>query len=183
MFSFIDLFCQMGKIRQSFVALDQTIFHKVTSLPHSKWLNLVMYFFTLAGYAAAIWHLIALLASYFLNNFNIIFVIIPTELCLYALISIMKKKVHRQRPLVDQKIRFLFRGTDIYSFPSGHAASSFTAFFILARFLPTYTWALLVLCLLICLSRLYLSQHYVSDVLFGMLLGTLVGQTVVIFIL
>jgi len=60
------------------------------------------------------------------------------------------------------------------SFPSGHAATSFAIWFILAALRPSRTWQ--VCCcscaILIALSRVYLSEHFLNDVIAGSALGT-----------
>jgi membrane-associated phospholipid phosphatase len=67
-----------------------------------------------------------------------------------------------------------------FTFPSGHAATAFVLCFILAL-LSKRTWVRLLLILsawIIAFSRVYLSQHFLEDILFGSLLGIL---SVIIF--
>ena len=69
------------------------------------------------------------------------------------------------------------------SFPSGHAAISFAVAATIYQCLPknkkTYGIALLVLSSLIALSRLYVGVHYPTDVITGILTGTLISIFVV----
>jgi membrane-associated phospholipid phosphatase len=60
-----------------------------------------------------------------------------------------------------------------HSFPSGHTATAFSTALLLATVLKKRSWALLLplVPFLVAYSRVYLAQHYVSDVLGGMLLG------------
>ncbi len=64
-----------------------------------------------------------------------------------------------------------------YAFPSGHTTAAFsycTALFLLLREKKKkIAWLLPLLAVLVGLSRIYLMVHYASDVLFGMLIGTL----------
>ena len=60
------------------------------------------------------------------------------------------------------------------SFPSGHATSVFAVACAFAYFYPSLRWPLYLLAICISLGRLYLDRHYVSDVLAGALLGTIV---------
>lgn len=64
-----------------------------------------------------------------------------------------------------------------FSFPSGHASSSFAAATALALsgINKKYTIPAFVLAVLIALSRLYVGVHYPSDVLAGMLTGLTCG--------
>lgn len=61
-----------------------------------------------------------------------------------------------------------------YSFPSSHTATSFGIAFLIAHFYPVLTFQLLAYATasLIGFSRIYLGEHYPSDVLFGAALGT-----------
>ncbi len=65
-----------------------------------------------------------------------------------------------------------------FSFPSGHTAAGFTYFFFLGL-CATSNWQR-VICLLFAvmvgLSRVYLAQHFVSDVTAGSLVGVLVAS-------
>jgi len=65
-----------------------------------------------------------------------------------------------------------------FSFPSGHASSSFAAAVALALAGPGKKWAIpaFTLALLICFSRMYVGVHYPSDVLGGLLIGSLCGH-------
>ncbi len=66
------------------------------------------------------------------------------------------------------------------SMPSGHAATAFAAATALAMMFPRLRWAAYALAALICVSRVYLGVHYVSDVVVGALLGALIGVAVVL---
>lgn len=62
----------------------------------------------------------------------------------------------------------------VHSFPSGHTASAF-AFFIFLAFIgqKNKTWQVLcaILAMLVAYSRVYLSQHFISDVVAGTVVG------------
>jgi len=68
-----------------------------------------------------------------------------------------------------------------YSFPSGHASSSFATATVIARYfgwkfgVPAYAAATYV-----AASRLSENQHYLSDVVFGASLGVMAGRTVTV---
>ena len=66
------------------------------------------------------------------------------------------------------------------SMPSGHAATAFAAATALALLFPRLRLAAYALAALICVSRVYLGVHYVSDVVVGALLGALIGVAVVL---
>ena len=62
------------------------------------------------------------------------------------------------------------------SFPSGHTTAAFElgiAMFLALK--KKYSWVFPVFSVLVGLSRIYLMVHYVTDVLGGMVIGTLAG--------
>ena len=92
-------------------------------------------------------------------------VLLASYTALYLILSVIKQYASRIRP----------DGSDWLSFPSRHATF---AFFIAITF-PTknknvkralYGWAALI-----CISRLVLAEHWLSDVVFGAGLGLLTG--------
>ena len=87
--------------------------------------------------------------------------------------------VHRMRPY-DSGITHLFieRSPD-FSFPSDHATASFaiaSAFLVKGR----RSWGILfgLAALIICLSRVFLGTHYLSDVIAGAFTGILASVAV-----
>ncbi|MGN0343010.1 MAG: phosphatase PAP2 family protein [Roseburia sp.] len=90
---------------------------------------------------------------------------------------ILKNLVARVRPyeVVDGLNRIIDAQID-FSFPSGHTGSSFASGVVCFKELPKqYGIPLLVLAFLIAFSRLYVGVHYPTDVLAGMVIGTIVA--------
>ncbi len=60
------------------------------------------------------------------------------------------------------------------SFPSGHTTTAFTVFFMIALIVRnnTFKLALFVVALLTAYSRVYLSQHFLIDIVVGSFVGT-----------
>ena len=90
---------------------------------------------------------------------------------------LLKNLVARTRPYeVIEGLTYLVRRPSEFSFPSGHAGSSFAAACVMLRRLPKrYGIPAFVLAVLIALSRLYVGVHYPSDVLFGVISGVLIS--------
>jgi membrane-associated phospholipid phosphatase len=67
-----------------------------------------------------------------------------------------------------------------YSFPSGHTATVFGLFIVLALFSTKriVQFCMFFLALLTAYSRIYLSQHFLIDIYFGGLIGFLVAITI-----
>ena len=95
-----------------------------------------------------------------------------------ALLNIgLKHLFERGRPVLDDPLFTL----PTYSFPSGHAMASTVFYGLLATYFwqnrATRPWALIaigaatLMVALVCLSRVYLGLHYLSDVLGGVAEG------------
>lgn len=91
----------------------------------------------------------------------------------------IKHAVHRARPFVDHPIVQLHT----YSFPSGHAAGSAALYTFVAIWLcwhfretsPVHRGAVVALCIVmtlwVCVARVYLGVHFLSDVSAGVMVG------------
>ena len=92
---------------------------------------------------------------------------------------VLKRLVLRPRPyLVVQGLVCLVPPESSTSFPSGHAASSFVCAYLLTCIFGKKGALAYIPAALIAVSRVYVGVHYLSDVLAGMALGTLVGAAV-----
>ena len=93
----------------------------------------------------------------------------------------IKSIVKRKRPChVYPNVDMLIAIPNDYSFPSGHTTSSFACSTVMMMYFPLLGIVGYVYATLTAFSRLYLFVHYLSDVLFGMALGILIGWLVVI---
>ncbi|ALO45682.1 phosphatase PAP2 family protein [Pseudohongiella spirulinae] len=88
----------------------------------------------------------------------------------------LKNAFKRRRPFrVVQAMAPALNPSDEFSFPSGHTTAAFMMAALLSTFFPAlsligYCWACLI-----GLSRIMLRVHFLSDVLAGALLGTLIA--------
>ncbi len=81
------------------------------------------------------------------------------------------------RPAATLKNLHFVQGVDLHyynSFPSGHTATAFALFFALSLMMESKPakWLFFVVAILIGYSRIYLSQHFLTDVLGGSITGT-----------
>lgn len=92
----------------------------------------------------------------------------------WIIVFFLKELIDRKRPETDS--------THVFSngsFPSGHSATAFLTATILSFFTNLQIF-LYFLAGLIAFSRLYLENHYLSDVLVGALIGLSVGAALLI---
>jgi undecaprenyl-diphosphatase len=96
---------------------------------------------------------------------------------------VLKDRVRRPRPhggdpgVSGLPTRTYFPA-DCYSFPSGHALNAFAVGSLLALSFPPFAAAVLVVAASIAASRVLLGEHYLTDVVAGVVLGSVAGTTV-----
>lgn len=88
----------------------------------------------------------------------------------------LKNAFKRRRPFrVVQAMAPALNPSDEFSFPSGHTTAAFMMAALIAVFFPALTAIAYLWASLIGLSRIMLRVHFLSDVLAGALLGTLIA--------
>ena len=92
----------------------------------------------------------------------------------------IKSFVERPRPFQTLEGVRLFLGPHSgFSFPSGHATTSFCLATVIAMRYPKARYPIFIVAILVALSRSYVGVHYPSDILVGSILGILVGYIVI----
>lgn len=105
---------------------------------------------------------------------QIVLCILFAEIAGLFAIVILRYATKRQRPPASRH-QFWFSPWNKYSFPSHHAFRSFMVATILAIKYPISIPVLFIVAVSIGFSRIYLSKHYLTDVIAGALLGIFVG--------
>lgn len=91
---------------------------------------------------------------------------------------IIKPIVSRTRPYMAlEHLSRLVPVEKSFSFPSGHAATAFAVAYVMVRKIPfRYGISCITLAILMAFSRVYVGVHYPSDVIFGAIVGIIIGE-------
>lgn len=163
-------------IISTLVNIDQTILFFIQGL-HNQFLDKLMIAATILGDKGAIWICISFILI-MNKKTRTIGIITLFSLVLSTILGegIIKHLVQRTRPYINfPTIKLLIKETTYYSFPSGHATSSFAAAYVLGKYLKRYAIIFWLMAGLISVSRIYLFMHYPSDIIAGIALGLTVG--------
>lgn len=166
---------------ETLLTLDGNILLWIQENLRADWLSPVMLTITKLGSLGFIWILCSLALLCFKKTrwagaagiLALVFSLMLNNVLLKHLFS-------RTRPyeVVEGLILMTKKATD-FSFPSGHAGSSFaaaTAIFLMLKGIANRArWVPVVFAFLMAFSRLYIGIHYPSDVICGALTGTLCG--------
>lgn len=144
---------------------------------HRSWLTPIMSFFSHPPYWRHLMLLIVLTALILGSNrvrWQIGYLLLAT-LCSEHTCNLIKELVKRVRPDGDRPTGNFWEKLGHYSFPSSHAANMFCAAVFTIHYwsyigIFLFGWAVLV-----TFSRVYLRNHYPSDVLAGGLIGAAYG--------
>lgn len=145
-------------------------------------LNGIMKFFTWTG-KGYVWVFVATTINT-INHFALI--VNPyfpkaffAPLFVWAINWVIKRKVKRDRPPVaNAGIIGLTKTPPCYSFPSSHAGSTFSFFFILLWWKFSEAEWIAYWATIVSFSRMYLGVHYLTDVIAGILVGLLASGIV-----
>lgn len=162
------------------VSMDMQIIQWVSGLEFPKVLDGFMAFLTTIGNAGLVWIAIILLLLIFKKTRGLgIAAAIALILNTLLVNGILKPLVDRPRPfMIMEGIDLLIKEpSEPFSFPSGHASSSFAvaAALFFASHRNKYTYLAIALAALITLSRLYFCVHFPSDVIVGSVIGITMG--------
>ena len=156
---------------------DKIGFHLVLNAFHTPMLDTFFKYFTYVG--AWVPCAVAVVLLIF-RKWKIASVILVGQLVATLITTPLKHIIRAKRPsaiLSDLGINFpVVEGVDLHStlsFPSGHTSAAFAFCFAVALFCPR--WWQKLLCLFVAVlcgySRIYLSQHFLEDVLAGSMVG------------
>jgi undecaprenyl-diphosphatase len=166
----------MSKMLAVFYGFECRLFQKVNRHFDKKLLNLFFRSITHLGGASTIGITLFLLLF---SSRDTRLLAISSALALTAShipVHLLKELLPRKRPyLTLEKTKYPEEPLQDHSFPSGHTTAIFSIITPYILFYPDLTTGLLSLALCVGISRIYLGLHYPSDVIAGVILGTLTG--------
>lgn len=86
---------------------------------------------------------------------------------------IIKNVVHRPRPWTVAEFDLLIKKPGEFSFPSGHTVNAFAVAVVIFMYYKKPGIAAIIYSVLLGISRIYLCVHYPTDVLAGVVIGTI----------
>ncbi|MDD3223144.1 MAG: phosphatase PAP2 family protein [Clostridium sp.] len=160
---------------------DNLILISIKNNMHGYIADKIMIMSTDLGNMAIAWVVIAI-ALIISKRYRKVGVMVLAALLLSTILGevILKNLVKRPRPcFYIPQVDMIIKKPTSYSFPSGHAMSSFAAAGVISKYLKKYAVVFYVLALVIAFSRLYLYVHYPTDVIVGIILGIIVSRFVI----
>lgn len=154
--------------------LDRKITYFMQYKLSNPLLDKIMLFFTYMGNFCSLW-ILFILAFYFGGEKRYAYLMVIALLVTNAVNNgLLKAMFRRKRPFEQYEDITIFIN-DPYgsSFPSGHSATSFSAAVVIAAFHPIIGAIALFVAAGVAVSRLYLRVHFFTDVLCGVITGTL----------
>jgi len=144
--------------------------HRVGALDHPfVWLSAT-------GVFGLVWIVLGAVVAVALRRLSVFLLVVVADVLADLAASGLQAAVGRPRP--DETHRLV--EVSSFSFPSGHAATSFACALVLASFVPRLAVAFFALATLMAFSRLYLGVHYPLDVLGGGVLGLATATTLLL---
>lgn len=163
--------------------MDSKIFYFINKNLSNPFFDFIMPFFSYIGWGGIIWIVISFYLIFFdKKEGKTTGILSLIGLILSAILSevILKNIFCRMRPYeVLKNVNLLVMKEKSFSFPSGHAVSSFTSAIILGYGKKIKFYIFLLLAILISFSRIYCGVHYPSDVLSGTFLGIFLGSSLI----
>ena len=151
----------------------------VALMPRNAITDSLFLFLSLSGLTVFIWLILLIFMILWEEKRHkefIIYFLLAFITTSFLVNILIKNIVKRDRPYVVKRLAVTACPQD-FSFPSGHAAGAFTGAVVFACFDKKRRYLYFTIATLIAFSRIYLHCHYLSDVVFGALIGYGVGKT------
>jgi len=159
---------------------DHKLMHRVNQWTPPRWIRVWMVYATRAG-DGWLWYGMGLMILLFGGDQRWVAVgaaALAAGLGI-AIFLRLKKSTGRRRPCVfEPHCWATLLPPDQFSFPSGHTITAFAVAVSLSRFYPELAAGLLFCAVSVAASRILLGMHFLSDVLAGAAIGTMLAYGV-----
>ena len=110
------------------------------------------------------------------GRYRAFFAGLVAALACILLFQLVKPLSRRRRPCeIEPHCWAVISPPDRFSFPSGHAMTSFAIAVAVGSFYPEYQPYLLAVAALIAVSRIIVGMHFLTDIVVGASIGALIG--------
>ena len=154
--------------------MELQILHAIQGI-HQEWLTEILRFFTTMGESGLVWIVIAIVLTCIPKTRKCGLTMMIAMAVTYLVGNLfLKNVIARPRPCaVDTGVTLKIPFPSEYSFPSGHTSNGFAAAVTIFSYYRKAGILSLLVAAIIAFSRLYFFVHYPTDILGGMVLGTL----------
>jgi undecaprenyl-diphosphatase len=157
---------------------DHTVMRRVNGWRAPRWLRLWMIAATRGG-DGWLWYGMGLVVALFGDSDRL-----PALLSAFVAVGsgigvflVLKRSCGRKRPCaMHPHCWATLLPPDQFSFPSGHTITAFSMALTLGAFYPSMLPGLLFCAASVAVSRILLGMHFLTDVLAGALIGTLLAR-------
>lgn len=154
--------------------MELQILHAIQGI-HQEWLTEILRFFTTIGESGLVWIIIAIVLTCIPKTRKCGLTMMIAMAITYLVGNLfLKNVIARPRPCsVDHSVTLKIPFPSEYSFPSGHTSNGFAGAVTIFNYYRKAGILSLFMAVVIAFSRLYFFVHYPTDVLGGIVLGTL----------
>jgi len=159
-------------------ARDHTLMRRLNRWHAPRWVRVWMLLATRAG-DGWLWGLLGLAILVFgdEDRFRAVAVGLVAVSAGIAIFLTLKKSAKRRRPCAfEPHCWATLLPPDQFSFPSGHTITAFAVAVSISHYYPDLTFGLLFCALSVAASRILLGMHFLSDVVAGAVIGSLLAR-------
>jgi undecaprenyl-diphosphatase len=163
-------------------ARDHTLMRRLNRWQAPRWVRVWMMLATRAG-DGWLWVALGVAVLLFGDEDRVRAVVTGTTAAAAGVLIFLtlKKAANRRRPCVfEPHCWATLLPPDQFSFPSGHTITAFAVAVSLSHFYPDLTAGLLFCALSVAASRILLGMHFLSDVMAGAVIGSLLARAVIL---